>query len=645
VTTERADTGPAGANVTSEGAPVLEIVRRHAAGIVLALVLAGLLVAPRWWTLAGGAGDGERVSVSPYAAGAVGYDEALYTASVRAAFDGAIPVRDPFLINHRDSGPPQRSAIPHALIGATGSLLGDPFVALSLFTTVSAVVAMLVLYALMLTLTGSRLAAVALLPAALFAVHVLNFAGGILPLRHTDVLSAIARVDPNDQVHAWTRFPAPILVLAPFFAAALALPRAVTAPSRTWTLAAAVAIALLIYTYVYYWTALGLAMSGWLVALLVEGRRAEARRLLEISLLALLLALPELIILGWAAIDLPADARDRVGLQGPGIDLALATTVAQRLLVGAPFVAALLRRRSPGNVLFVALFLSPLALTPIEGLVPQPWHYHTQVWGVFAIPAVVAGGVAITSSLRFPQAPRAAYTVAAVIALTSAGYIAALQTRAITDSSAGYVLSSDEKMAFAWMRDHLDEGDTVVTPSVSTNLLLASLTPAYQYLADGGFTYADDDELSERMLRVQAAYGYREEDAMRRVSLADEFEGFPLNDPGPGIAEQERLLEGHLAFFLFSFEILDRDTFTRRAQDEWLARYRELLATDDPLQAYPAEYIYCGPRERYFDAAAPARGTYVRVAFSHGDVTLYERVEAGAGSTEFAGCVLRGSAP
>jgi hypothetical protein len=224
------------------------------------------------------------------------------------------------------------------------------------------------------------------------------------------------------------------------------------------------------------------------------------------------------------------------------------------------------------------------------------------------------------------------------LAVVSALYVVALQTRAVTSTADGYVLTSDEDAAFAWMRDHLDEDDTVVSPSVTTNLLLASLTPTSQYLADGGFTYADDAELIARILRVQAAYGYGESDMLRRVDINDEHDGFPLNDPDPGIKEQERLLEDHLAFFTFSFEIEGREAFMARSES-WRPQYRSFLSSDDPLAAYPADYLYCGHRERFYDVASPSPGTFVRVAFQQGDVTVFEHVSSGTeGATEFQGC-------
>ncbi|MEX2227311.1 MAG: hypothetical protein WEB52_12770 [Dehalococcoidia bacterium] len=614
-----------------------ELLRKHVAGISLALLLAALLVAPRWWTFVSDPDDGARVSISPYAAGAVGYDEALYAASIRDAFEGEVPIRDPFLVNHRD-GSPQRSSIPHTVIGAAGRVTGGPFASLAIATTVAALAALVLLYALMLGITGSRFAALVLMPIVILAVHVLNFADGILPLRHAEVLGALVTVDPEDQVHAWARFPAPILVLAPFFAAVLALPKAVAAGSRGWMATAATAIALLIYTYLYYWAALGLALAAWLAVLMLRGERAEAGRLLAIGGLALVIALPEIVVIGWAGVSLPADVRDRVGLDPIGLDTSLASSIAQRLLVGLPLLIALMLRATSRSMLYVLLFLAPLVLAPVQGVLPQQWHFETQVWGVFAIPAFVAGGVAIASSLRWSQPPRFAYAGIVVVALASLVYVGALQARAVSSTADGYVLSDDEQAAFAWMRAHVDEDDTVVSPSVSTNLLLAGLTSSAQYLADGGFTYAEDDELGERILRVQAAYGYSEGEVMRRVSLDGEFEGFPLNDPDPDVEAQERLLEDHLAFFIFSFEITDRGAFEARAES-WRGRYRTLLSTNDVLDRYPAEYLYCGHRERFYGASAPAEGTLVRVAFERGDVRVYERVDVDSADVmAFPGC-------
>jgi hypothetical protein len=311
--------------------------------------------------------------------------------------------------------------------------------------------------------------------------------------------------------------------------------------------------------------------------------------------------------------------------------------------LGAPFIYALLRRPrlAPArDWLYAALFVSPLVLTAVEGLVPQEWHYQTQVWGVFSIPLFVAGGATIWSWLgeRERRVPRGAYVAAGALAACALVYAGALQSRAIAITDEGYVVTDDEDAAFAWMRSHLGEGDTVVSPSITTNLLLASLTPTSQYLADGGFSHAGDDELIARMLRVQAAYGYSEDDVMRRLSIDGEHEGFPLHEPTTDEHAQERLLENYLSFFIFSFEIEDQAWFKGRTAS-FAAPYEALLATDDPLSAYPAEYLYCGHRERYFDEASPAPGTYVRVAFERGDVALYERVDRGdVVAVTFSGC-------
>ena len=619
-------------------AAVQDLFRRHGLAILAALLLAATLVFPRWWVLASSPEDGARVPISSYGAGAIGYDESLYTPSIRNAFDGRVPVSDPYLENHRGV-PPQRSAVPHEVIGGLGRLVGGPFEGLAVATTLAAAAGLVLLYALLYRITESRWAAIALIPIVLVAIHVLNQAEGILPLRHKEILAPILRIDPERQLHAWSRFPAPVLVLAPFFAAVIALPRVVDGAGRRWTLLAAVSLALLVYTYAYYWTAAALAIVGWLVVLGLRREREAAIRLAMTGALALLIALPEFVILVWSTFSLPDDARSRVGLESLGLDTSLAMTVLQRLAIGAPFLAFLDYRRSR-NVLYAGLFLAPLLLAPTNGLVPQPWHYHTQVWGVFAIPAFVAGGMALVSATpgaRLLSGSRALVLLSAVAAVCAA-YVVAMQARAIAQTDDAFAISHDEQAALAWLRENTDDSDTVVSPSITTNLLLASLTPSSEYLADGGFSSAHDRELTERILRVQAAFGYSEESAFSRLNVFNEFDGFPVNDATATTADLERDLEEYLAFFTFSFEISDQQAFTERV-DSWRPRYRELQSEDAVLSAYPADYLYCGDRERFFDAESPSPGTYVRPVYESPTVVVYEIVARGdEGAAEFTGC-------
>ena len=627
-------TRPIDAEMSLAGVP--DMVRRHSIGIVVALALAAVLVFPRWWVVASDPSEGARVPISPYGAGTIGYDESLYTPSIRQAFDGEIPVSDPYLLNHRD-GTPQRNAMPHEAIGLVGRMTGDPFSALAIVTTAAAVAALLLLYAMLYRLTGSRWAAAALVPIVLMAIHVLNHAEGILPLRHPDVLAPLLKVDSERGLHAWARFPAPILVLAPFFALVLALPRGVEQGSRWWLIVSAVSLAALIYTYVYYWTAVGLAMIAWLAVLMLRGERAEAKRLVLVGVGALLLALPELTVLASSIMSLPADARDRVGLESPGIDTSMAITIGQRLLVGLPFLIAMSYTRTR-NIFYAALFIAPLLLVALQGVVPQQWHYHTQVWGVFALPALVVGGRALWHRITTAETARPAALALAIIGALAFAYVVALQGRAISKTDGAFAVSQAEESAFSWIKANVGEEETVVSPSITTNLLLASLTSSSQYLAEGGFSIAEDEELIDRMLRVQAAYGYEEQAVFSRLDVHGEFDGFPVHDATGSDDDMERELEDYLAFFTFSFQVSDQDAFRERA-DSWRPIYRDLLGTSSVLDPRAADYLYCGHRERYFDAGSTPRGTYVAPAFESGDVAIYRLVDAGTpGATEFKGC-------
>jgi hypothetical protein len=59
----------------------------------------------------------------------------------------------------------------------------------------------------------------------------------------------------------------------------------------------------------------------------------------------------------------------------------------------------------------------------------------------------------------------------------------------------------------------------------------------------------------------------------------------------------------------------------------------------DPARHYPAEYLYCGHRERYWPVDRAPSGIYVTVAFQQGEVTIYRLAKAGEPQTEpFTGC-------
>ena len=625
---------PLNADAAIAGVP--ELVRHHAAGILIALTLAAVLVSPRWFMLAVEPDEGARVAISPYGAGTIGYDESLYAASLREAYDGLLPVSDPNLVNHRDDVP-QRSAFPHETIGLLGRLVGGIFPSLAVVTTVAAAVALLLFYVMLYRITGSTWIAAGLVPVFLFATEVLNHAEGILPLRHAHIYTPLLQVDPEREVHVWSRFPAPIFVLAPFFVGVMAFTRGAESGDRRWMAAATVAFAFMIYTYAYYWTAFGLALALWTAVLLFLRDWTQVKRIAVMAGCAALLALPEFIVLVQSVDSLPQDARDRVGLGDPGVDLSLGVAMLQRIAIGLPFVAAALLLR-PQQVFFVTLFFAPLILGSITGVVPQPWHYHTQVWGVFSIP-IAAWGVHLMQRSGFVQEHVRVFAGAlAVVAVVSLAYVIATQTRAIVSTNEAFAVADDEHAALNWISDNVESDETVVSPSITTNVLLASLTSASQYMGEGGFSTTTDDELMDRLLRAQAAYGYPEDAAFGRLNVYDEFEGYPVNNQGGSKAHQERALEQYLGFYTFSFEVSDKATFTERMNAE-RPRYAALRRTDDVLAPYPANYLYCGHRERYFPAEGVAPGTWVRVAHQSGEYMVYEIVAAEApGAFEFTGC-------
>jgi hypothetical protein len=427
------------------------------------------------------------------------------------------------------------------------------------------------------------------------------------------------------------------MTLAPFFAGVIALTRAVERGERRRIVAAGVSLSLIVYSYEFYWTAFAVAMALWGAWFAIDRDSASLRRLGLVAAIAGIIALPEIGVLAWNVSDLPPDARERVGLGELGLHTEVYRQLAQRVAVGVILSAVVAWRGERHQRFYVALLAAPIILAAITGIIPQPWHYLTQIWGVFAIPAAVAA-CAVVARLSPPAAMRRGAAALGVVSLASIAYLFVLEVRSVRHTDAAFAMRSDEDAAFSWIRGHVATDETVVSPSVTTNLYLASLTPADEYLAEGGFSRATDAELTERMLRVQAAFGYTEDEAFARLHVTDASGGFPVNDTRGDARELEQKLERFLAFYSYSFEVAEQAAFDAKV-DTWRPPYRALLGETNVLSAYRADYLYCGPRERFYGDGDPAPGTYVQPAFEQGEVTVYRLTPATeTGSRPFVGC-------
>jgi hypothetical protein len=634
------------------------LMRRHAAGIAVALLLAAMLAGPRWWLLATDPSEGDRVQLSPWGAGTFGYDQSLYTPNIRQAYDGRWTIGGLYAYGD-DGAPVQTGAIWMQTIGLLGRATGDIFSSLAIVTTVAAIAAFLLLYAMGVTLTRSRFAAIAAMPIALLCVQAVTQTDTIIGLRHWSVLKPVVLGDPGLDFHAWARFIAPILPLPLFFGAAIAVPFGVETGRRGWIAAAVICMTLLVYTYAFYWTSAGFALAAWLGWLLLKRDVERARRLAIIGSLTALLALPELAGTAWNAFALTHDMRARVGAGTPAPDdIPSWLNIAARFAVGVPFLAGCLRGPER-NRLYIALFLAPLILVRAPLGVPQPFHYTLQVWPAFAIPAVLAGGHEIWRVLPERGRPLAT-TVLAVAALAGSAQYVAVQVRATNNVNDAFAIRSDEHAAFDWIDGHLGRDDVIVTPSITTNIYIASLSRSPKYIRDGfdfiartqdeGNARPSDDEIVDRYLRTQAAYGFSEDvtfariDPIYRCKTADDYRcakpssNFPFKDVSPVLREREAALEDTMAYYLLNWEITHPETIESR-MPAWRERYRELQAQPDPLSAYRADYLYCGPRERLWPAVIDAPSLSVTVAYQQREVTLY-RIAApwDTGGQPFRGC-------
>jgi hypothetical protein len=569
-----------------------------------------------------------RIPVTVWGAGDMGSDEALQATTIRDAYDGELPVRTPHLANH--DGSPQAGAGWQQFIGIGGHVFGGPFRSLAVVTTLMAFAAFAALYALAYRLTSSRFAAIAILPIAVLFAHVVFNLDGYATRDQWKYLEVLLTLNPEREFLAWTRFLSPVRVLATFFSLALALPRAAATGDLRWSSLAVAMLALLVYSYVYYWTAAALAIGLWILLLLYRREFVAIRRIAFIGAAAVLLSVPELIIVMIKSLTSNDDVAARVGQGDPGLILGEGADIVLRLLIGAPFLIAL-RKRAVEYGFYAALFVSPLILTAVDGVMPQPWHYRSQVWVQFAIPAFLAGGAELYALLG-NEYRRAALTALAAVAFVAFVYVVALQVRATAIVDDAYALTDEEHAALEWIEDNVSGDQTVASPSIITTLLVDNLTPAAGYIIGGYNPVATDDELIERYLRIQATYGYGEQTTFERLDPEHEF---PF-DRHPPVSGLERELESHVAFYTFYWEVTTPERLERR-MPEWRERFRRIAAQENVISAYPVEYLYCGPRERFWPSVDPAGGTHVEVAFEQGDVTVY-RITTDPSAHVFRGC-------
>ena len=106
-----------------------------------------VLVGPRWYFLATDPPEGVRVQTNVFGAGSIGLDEGLYGTLVRDAYDGELPIRDPYLSD--DSGSvPQTGVFWNVVVGTLGRPLGSDARAMALVTTIAALATFVLLYIL-----------------------------------------------------------------------------------------------------------------------------------------------------------------------------------------------------------------------------------------------------------------------------------------------------------------------------------------------------------------------------------------------------------------------------------------------------------------------------------------------------------------
>jgi len=552
---------------------------------------------------------------------------------VRDAYDGSIPIRDPYLADE-EGAPPQTASLWNVVIGALGHVFGGTAEAMAVVATAAASAAFLLYYALASRLTGSRWAGMSAMGLSLALLHLVHRSPGFLALRHWSVLQPLLTLDPQHEVHIWTRYLAPALPLPLLFGMVLALPAAVVGGRRAVVGVAGVLLAVLVYTYLFYWLSLVLALAAWALWLARSGERPAAFRVAAVLAIGLALAAPELALLAHNGLTLPDDVQARVGAYGGlGLHTDWIRAILQRVVLGVPF--AWFALKGPRiNRLYIALYAAPLVPASTTDWLPQTDHFLFQAWPVFSIPLFIAGSA--EAAKRLGEGPRRAAAVALGVAgVLGFAHFAAVQVRGLQAIDDMYAMPEDEHAAFVWIEHNLSPDDTVATPSWVTNQLLAAMTPASTYLADGFVTRVSNEELADRYLRVSAAYGIDEETAFYRIDPARDV---PTSDRSVSGVELELYFDSSMAYYLFNEGIRRPRDITDRTE-AWRETYGAFAGERGVLHGHDADYLFCGHRERFWGAAEPSPGTWVEEAFRDGGAVVYRIVPEGtAGAREFDGC-------
>lgn len=151
----------------------------------------------------------------------------------------------------------------------------------------------------------------------------------------------------------------------------------------------------------------------------------------------------------------------------------------------------------------------------------------------------------------------------------------------------------------------------------------------------GGFNpVANDDELIDRYLRVSIAFGHGEDDVFQRI---DPYHPLPF-DTNDTADELMKDTEQSVAYYTFYSETDHPEELAERLPD-WHERFESLEGESNVLAAYPADYLYCGDRERLWPVQREPSGIYVTVAFHQGTVTVYRLTdESNPDAQSFTGC-------
>lgn len=555
------------------------------------------------------------------------FEEAFtYGAQAREVCDGHPFSSDAHLFETKNL-PSNFAPLPSLLAGGFGCLIGSIPWSFAIFDFILPPIIFLVIYVLFSRITHqvhlSILAGILVLTTEQMFLFLPPLSLGML-----GALWEILTVSGKETAFLeFSRFPFPqlaflVLLLHLFFSL-----RALQDKKFWQIVPASLFFGLLFYTYFYYWT-FALANITFLLLIFLNQRKStEAKILLLILSLALLIAIPYLIRFSqfhsWAGAK---DVLERMGLeQGRFRNL---YRTAQYFIFAFIFFK-LLRKKDLVFWFFFSLIVGGIISLNIQiltGYTLQSWHWTTRVINPLVIMILV---YLISQKLGEKSKFGKFATYSLIFIFVLRAFV--LQFVSSKNSFEGYTLPKTTLESFTWLNQNTPPDTVIISPSFETNSLIPLFTHNNVFLPIGNVTIASNQQIIERFLITSKFFEINQNKLAENLS----YRGNGLGDcKGDNCLVKFEFWEKQAIIELFYMKYLNKTEdhnswsttyeMPSREQFEILEKYDKLLTDNNYPINYKIDYLYYGPAEKKINPVDFKTRPRLKEVFQNKDISIFK---------------------